>query len=221
MSSFILVTPPAIEPVTLAEIKQYTRIDGNDQDALVTSLITAARQWAEHYTGLGFISQGWQMWLDQWPGVADHGWWDGVHDGAIGVGANGMRAVDNVKLPRAPVIAVSAVTIYSDGDAGTVWPATNYYIDTMARPARLVLRNGASWPMPSRAANGICIDYTVGYGASASSVPEPIKIAIRQLVTHWYDHRTIVEPSTIRTVEVPMLITALLDPYRMRRLRIW
>lgn len=213
MAGFILSSPPASEPVTLAEVKQFTRIDGTDNDALVTSLIVAARQWAENFTGLGFINQGWQMWLDQWPCGEDQGWWDGVHDGAIGMGQ-----VPFIKLPRAPVVAVSVVTLYDDSDVGSVWAVSNYYVDMIARPARLCLRNGASWPLPARKTNGIKIDYTVGFGTTAASVPEPIKIALRQLVTHWYDHRSMIEPTQVRALEVPMLITALLEPYRMHRI---
>jgi uncharacterized phiE125 gp8 family phage protein len=44
-----------IEPVTLAEAKDFCKVDINTDDALITSLITAARQDCEAFTGVGFV----------------------------------------------------------------------------------------------------------------------------------------------------------------------
>ena len=46
-----LTTGGITEPVTLAEAKEYARIDGFSEDALITSLITMARTHCESYTG--------------------------------------------------------------------------------------------------------------------------------------------------------------------------
>lgn len=46
-----LTTFAVTEPVTLAEAKAYARIDGNSEDALITSLITMARTHCESYIG--------------------------------------------------------------------------------------------------------------------------------------------------------------------------
>ena len=43
------VEQPTQEPVALEEIKEYLRIDGDDEDVLLTSLITAARCYCEDY----------------------------------------------------------------------------------------------------------------------------------------------------------------------------
>src|SRR5215469_16680870 len=83
MVSFSLVTPPAVEPVLLADAKGQARIDTTDDDTLVTNLITGARQWAERYTGRAFITQTWQMALDLWPGIDDAYWWDGMRQGPV------------------------------------------------------------------------------------------------------------------------------------------
>ena len=42
---------PVTEPVTLAEAKEYARIDGSAEDALITSLIKMARLHCESYMG--------------------------------------------------------------------------------------------------------------------------------------------------------------------------
>ena len=46
---------PVDEPVTLAECKQYMKIDYDEDDELITEMITAAREELEKFTGLSFI----------------------------------------------------------------------------------------------------------------------------------------------------------------------
>ena len=48
-------TAPVVEPVTLAEAKEYARIDGSSEDTLITSLIKAARLHCESFTGKSLI----------------------------------------------------------------------------------------------------------------------------------------------------------------------
>ena len=43
------------EPVTLAECKAYMRLSNTDEDTLISSLIKAARELIEKYTGLSLI----------------------------------------------------------------------------------------------------------------------------------------------------------------------
>lgn len=56
-----LLAGPGEEPVTLAEAKAWCRIDGTDEDALVTALIAAARLEVETMTGLALITQTWRL----------------------------------------------------------------------------------------------------------------------------------------------------------------
>jgi uncharacterized phiE125 gp8 family phage protein len=219
MTAFTLITPPAAEPVALADVKQHARIDTTADDSLVTDLITGARQWAEQYTGRAIITQTWQMALDLWPGAVEQ-WWDGVRQGPV----TGLDSVSFVRLPRPPLQSVTSVQYFDNTDTGTVWDSGNYFVDTVRAPGRIALRLGATWPVPSRLTNGIVITYTAGYGNDGTSVPEPIKSAIRQLVTHWYEHRGEASMTSggrgmttaFNAVNVPMVIQALLDPYRVR-----
>ena len=146
-------------------------------------------------------------------------WWDGERQGPV----TGLDGGAYLSLPRAPLQSVTNVQYFDNSDTATIWPASNYFVDTLREPGRLALRMGAVWPTPSRLSNGIVITYVAGYGNDGSSVPEPIKTAIRQLVAHWYEHRgdaatapsnrgTIIAPAT----PVPLVIEGLLDPYRVR-----
>jgi uncharacterized phiE125 gp8 family phage protein len=64
-----LVTAPAGEPITLLEAKQHLRVDVDDDDALIGSLITAARQAAETLTGRQLMTARWRLVLDAFPGA--------------------------------------------------------------------------------------------------------------------------------------------------------
>ncbi len=218
MTSFSLLTPPSVEPVLLADAKQQARIDTNADDAFVISLITAARQWAERYTGRAFVTQTWQMALDAWPGVLDMDW-DGVRQGPI----SSPASMSYISLPRPPLQSVTSVTYYDNNDNGAVWSAGSYFVDTVREPGRLALRLGSVWPVPTRLTNGIIIQYVAGYGNDGSAVPEAIKTAIRQLVAHWYEHRgeAAISPSArgaviLPNVPVPFVIQTILDAYRVR-----
>lgn len=185
-----LVTPPALEPVSVAEFKAHARVDFDADDALIGGLIKAARAWCENYTGRAFIAQTWRQFLSERPDA------------------------DRISLVRAPLIDVTSVRTYDDKDNESVWDAANYFVDASAQPAYLVLRTGAAWAQFERCANGMAIEYVAGYGANASDVPEPLRLAITQLALHWYEHRgeVVAEGGIAR---VPLLIESLLQSYRL------
>lgn len=62
-----LKTAPAVEPISLDEAKLHLKIDGADDNALITALITTARDLAERETKRAFISQTWHMYRDEAP----------------------------------------------------------------------------------------------------------------------------------------------------------
>ncbi|RUM40311.1 MAG: hypothetical protein DSY80_10440, partial [Desulfocapsa sp.] len=58
------ITPAASEPLTLAEVKDHLRILDNDQDTLLSSLITAATSYLDTRHGIlgrALITQTWEM----------------------------------------------------------------------------------------------------------------------------------------------------------------
>lgn len=96
--------PPAEEPLTLAEVKLFLRVDGTTEDNFITSLIRAARGAAEHYTKRSFITQGWTMAYDDY-------------------------APEYVRLQKGPVQSISSVKIIArDGDE-TVVSSTTYSLN--------------------------------------------------------------------------------------------
>lgn len=191
--ALVMTAAPEAEPISLAEAKAHLRIDGSDEDALLTSLIVAARMLVERTLGLALITQGWLLYLDGAPRSAF------------------------IALPIAPVQAVTAVRVYGPDDTPTELDEGTYSVDVLSEPARLMLSASAGQLAPLRRLNGFEVAFTAGYGDAAADVPEPMRHALKLLVAHWFEHR---EPVVLGQLaeEVPATVAGLLLPYRRVRL---
>lgn len=206
----VMITGPAEEPVSVAELRAYLR-DPADADSVLTRLIKAAREYAEEATGIIMVSQVRELTLDAWPGGGDGlGWWDGVQDGAI-IG----RAPRFVELPKSPLISITSVKTYDTGNNPETWGAGNYFADTGQKPGRLALLDGAVWPVPTRAASGIVIRYVAGH-ANAGAVPNALCIAMLQLAAHWYENRELATMDAAN--KVPMQAGRIFSKFRIMKL---
>jgi uncharacterized phiE125 gp8 family phage protein len=183
----VLVTGPASEPVTAAELRAHLRADPTElPDADANALITDARSEIETISGLAFITQTWRLAIDRWP-TGGEAWWDGVREGSIkDLYANAQRSVD---LPRWPLASITSVTTYDEASNATSITVANVFdVDTYRTPGRITLKSGQTWPVALRAANAIEIVYVAGY-TSAANVPAPMKRAVKQLAAYLYSHR--------------------------------
>jgi uncharacterized phiE125 gp8 family phage protein len=184
-----LITSPSLEPVTLDEAKAHLKVDTTADDALISSLITAARARAEWHTGRAFVTQSWILWLDAWPQM-----------GAV-------------EIPLPPLQSVGTITSYARDAAASVLDASNYQVDAKSEPGRVALKLAVAPPVANlRPLNAIAIAFTAGYGGAESDVPGPVKAAILEIVTELYTNRGDggAEPS-------PM-IAAMLAPYRVLKI---
>jgi uncharacterized phiE125 gp8 family phage protein len=161
----ILTSPPATEPVSLAEAKAHLRVPHADDDATISTLIIAARRAAEARTGLALINQGWSLWLDGWP------------------------CTTTVSLGLAPVSAIADIVAFSEDGTPATYDPAHYYLDGVSRPGRAVLRPDRLPPLAGRRVNGIEIRFTAGFGAAASAVPQDLKQALLLVIAHWFEHR--------------------------------
>lgn len=190
--TLVMTSGPAVEPVTLAEAKTHLRVDGVAEDALIASLIITSRLHIEAALGIALIDQTWSYSLDRWPRSR------------------------TVVLPLKPVRSVAQVRVWAADGSSTTVPATSYLLDGFGSPPRLVWHGGAL-PLSGRSANGIEITVQAGYGATAADVPLPLRQALLLLIAHWYEFRGPVEIGATE-VEVPHTVSALLAPFRGRRL---
>jgi uncharacterized phiE125 gp8 family phage protein len=65
--SSILLTGPAIEPLSLDEAKAFLRVEHSDDDQIISALIAGARTHIETQSQVALITQGWRIVLDCWP----------------------------------------------------------------------------------------------------------------------------------------------------------
>lgn len=203
MTSLLLLTPPATEPITLAEAKAHLRVEVTDDDALITALIAAVRQSCEAFTGRALISQTWRLWLDRASAItnvdATYPWNDDDDSGNI------------VPLPRAPLQNVTSISSFAEDGTETVFSAANYYIDAASLPGRLVLKDNASWPAILRRVAAIKIDFVVGYGDTAASVPAALIQGMKQHLAQLYANRG----DGGGDLSLPVTTLALYQPYRI------
>jgi uncharacterized phiE125 gp8 family phage protein len=182
--------PPAAEPITLAEAKAHLRLDTDEEDALVSALIRAAREYLEAATGLCLIVRPLRLYLDDWP------------EGRV------------IQIVRGPVQTIDLVTVYDAEGAPVEVDASGHVLDGTARPARLVL---AEKPATERALNGIEIDFTAGFGETGAEVPDMLKRALLLHVAAMFELRGALSPGD-QPGTVPAGYDRLVAPYRMRRL---
>lgn len=164
--NLILMEGPQAEPVTLAEAKLHLRVDGNEDDLLISSLITSAREYCETWQGRAYVSQTWELVLDRFP-----------------------QDKNCIILPLPPLLSVESIKFKNrDGVQDTCGPE-NYIVDTVSQPGRIVPTYGKAWPsLTLQPANAITIRFTAGYGG-AEAVPEKFKAAIKLIVAYLYEHR--------------------------------
>jgi uncharacterized phiE125 gp8 family phage protein len=187
--SSILLSGPAVEPLSLDEAMAFLKVETTDDDDVIAALIAGARVHVEAQTRRALITQSWRLVRDRWPG-----------DGRIAV------------LP-APLRALSAARVYRlDGTTQAIDPAA-FIAETAAAPAVLSYASGAP-PAPGRVIAGIELDVEVGYGDDPADVPADLRQAIRILVAHWYENRGMIAIGGTVAV-LPANVGALLAPYRV------
>lgn len=184
-----VITPPATEPLDLAEVHLHLREDLPDQDALITSLIAAAREYAEVFQKRALVTQTLELTLDGFPT------WP-------------------ISLPKPPLQSVSSVKYIDLNGVEQTLAASAYQVVSTSEPAIIVPAFGEIWPQVRVQPGSVAIRYIAGYGA-ASAVPQAVKAAMRMLISHWYETReaTVLTGATVQ--RVPFGVESLLWPERI------
>ena len=117
----ILLTGPAVEPLSLDDAKAYLRVATSDDDDVITALIASARLHVEAQTRRALITQSWRIVRDAWPA-------DGI-----------------IRIVPVPLQAIAAARVYDvDGNAQEI-DVQAFVPDTAAAPAVIAF---APWSLP-------------------------------------------------------------------------
>ena len=203
--SMQLITPAAGEPVSLAEAKLHLRVDFDEDDGLIQSLITAARCAAETLTNRQLMTARWKLVLDSFPGPS-----------LMGVPAGQPFTLPGhaILVAKSPLQSVVEIRYLDMGGLWQVMPAANYAVDSACEPARITPVFGQIWPVSLPQIGAVCVTFDAGYG-SAAAVPEGIKSWIKLRVGSLYAHREEVSALSRGRIEVLPFIDGLLDPYKV------
>lgn len=188
--TYALTTPPTAEALTLAEAKAHLRLDTSDEDDLVATLIRVARAHLERTTGLCLMTQTWRLYLDS------------VSEDAV------------IQIARGPVQSIESVTVYDGAGTASSISLEGHVLDGRGRPARLMLTQKVR---SGRAINGIEVDFTAGFGASATDVPDTLKRAMLTHVAQMFSCRGVVGPDE-QPALIPPGYDRLIAPFLQRAL---
>lgn len=163
MAALFQYAAPEKEPISIQEAKTHLRVSSNSDDNYISTLIKAARIYAEKYTNRTLITQTWDWYLDYF-------------------------CSDLLILPKSPVQSITSIT-YSDGNNETQTLSSSLYqLDIYSREARLVPVYGTVWPSVYSKMNAVKIRMVVGYG-DPKDVPDTIKQGILVCIADMYDNR--------------------------------
>lgn len=230
-----IVTPPALEPITLAEAKAHLRLEETRDDVFVQTLITAARQYIEKMCWRGLLPQVWEQELPSFRGAdkleLPRSYGPGGGDGLAGfspggygilAGFNGTRFQPYIELSGGHLADTPAISVvYLDTAGATQTLAAGAYVvqglgnDNMCGRLWLNVNGGYSWPNTLDRFDAVKVTYTVGW--TQLKLPRPIVQAMLLLISQMYEYRTPEITGTIAT-KLEWTIDVLTSPYRLLRL---
>lgn len=184
--SSILLSGPAVEPVSLDEAKAFLRVEHDDDDDVIAALIAGARVHVEAQTRRALIVQSWRLVRDAWP------------------------ADGRVPIMPVPLREITAARVYRLDGTTQALDVSGLAVDASAVPAVAAFD---APPAPGRVVGGVELDIEVGYGEAADDVPADLRQAIRLLVAHWYENRGLIALGQPVSV-LPASVAAILSPYR-------
>jgi uncharacterized phiE125 gp8 family phage protein len=145
----ILVSGPLVSPISLEAVKQHLRVEHDDDDEMILSLIDAA---VEHFDGadgiLGraIVQQIWELRLDSFPPC--------------------------LEVPLPPLIGIDSIK-YVDvsGDVLTIDPSKYQVVVEGFRKALVVPAYRLIWPVPRDVRDAVTVTFTAGYASVSEDSP--------------------------------------------------
>lgn len=194
--SLVRHTVPSVEPVTLAEAKEHCRIDTDDDDTYVSSLIALSRSVVEDRLDRTIMTTVWEARYDHFP------LWELV-------------------LPRPPLRSSNTngflevtVTYRDEGGTNRQMLSSNadFQVDDKSVPGRIYPNYAAVWPAVRGDENSVTVKWTAGAESNEPQLEPVCKHAILLLIGHYYANR---EPAaagwTSQTTPLPYTFEMLMS----------
>lgn len=146
-------------PVTLAVMKDYLKKTATADDALIQSMIDAATEFGEKYTGRDFRAITWDLLLD--------------------------RFTDRIELRRDPVASVATVKRLVSGTLVSV-ASTVFYLKKLVQSSEILLNEDQEWPDDADDREQVI---EIRFVTKGYQCQESIIEAIQRHVAFWYRNR--------------------------------
>ena len=156
---------PAIEPVTVAEVKAnaFIESDTSYDPFIEKQLIPTARVYVEEIAERSLITQTRAQYHD---------------------------CLDTtIRVRYGPVQSITSITYKDSAAASQTLTASLYTVDTASIPGRVVQAYNATYPSSIEDTNSVVVTAVCGYGTTAASVPIIYRRAIILLSTFWHNNR--------------------------------
>jgi len=167
--SYKVATANAELPVTLEAVRfQLRNEDLHYDDDHVRRLIRAAADQVERGYGLALLTQTIEQYHHCFPG----------------------NSSTPMLFRIAPLISVTSIKYWDADGVEQTWSNTEYQTGPYNLTAYVLPKPGYSWPSDlSTQPNAVKITYQAGFGASTSSVPNSINMALMLSVSDLYNNR--------------------------------
>lgn len=138
--SYKVVTAVQQEPITVAEARLQCKVDDDDSshDGVLGALITAAREYAEHYTRHALAPQTLEMALAAFPCGA-------------------------IELEMPPVASIGSIKYTDFNGVEQTLGADQYALSLYGLSRTVALAYGKMWPSTQCIPDAVRIRYTTGY----------------------------------------------------------
>jgi len=185
-----IITAPTFEPLSVADVSEYLRLDDSPTDTLlISALITAARQHLENYLNRYIAQQTVELALTGWS--------------------------DKIDL-SAPLQSVSSVKYLDVNGVEQTLAANQYVIDNYSEPAVIYPAYNVTYPNLYDQENNVKIRYVVGFTSGGSPdtnpLPDTLKFAMMLIIGDLYSNR---EAGGEKVYQVNPTVQNLLQFYRL------
>ncbi len=211
------------EPVTLADVKIWCRVQFTQNDAMLRDLMENARLHCETRLKQALITQTYIAYYDGFPAGGGYYnrdirqlWVNGAIN-SIGGASTGIgfypgmmpNSTGIIEIPWTPLQSVVSVQ-YTDLAGATQTVPTSVYSVSKGIPGRIQPHYNQVWPIARPELDSVQVTFTSGFGPTPDSIPANVKNAMSYLIYSWYANPQPVLSG--RYTLVPDVVNQMLSP---------